>query len=345
MRQSFLSLGIATFLVLLGAQPAAEAQHKLRTSAVPSGTQVQVRLDTPLDTGEAKAGQTFTATVAEPVVAGGCTIFARGSKVNGRVVEAVSSGRLKRPASITLELTSVGTQPLRIDGKSHLVRNAEYIGGGAAAGAVIGAIAGGKKGAAIGAAAGAGAGTAGAYMTGKKEIVLPAETLLTFVVGGGGSTSAPAAKAATAGRGEETPESAQSNRGGERAEARGEHERSYESEDEDRDQERRGERGREALAMFTGRDQRLIRNYFADTSNLPPGLAKRGGNLPPGLERQLQRNGTLPPGLQKRVQPFPAELTRQLPPLPTGMSRVILAGRALILDRSNKILDVMALAR
>jgi len=44
------------------------------------------------------------------------------------------------------------------------------------AGAAIGGAAGGGKGAAIGALVGAGAGTARAYLTGKREIVLPAET-------------------------------------------------------------------------------------------------------------------------------------------------------------------------
>jgi hypothetical protein len=54
------------------------------------------------------------------------------------------------------------------------------IGGGAGAGAVIGALAGGGKGAAIGAAVGAGAGTAGAAFTGNKNIVLPAESAVSF---------------------------------------------------------------------------------------------------------------------------------------------------------------------
>ena len=51
---------------------------------------------------------------------------------------------------------------------------------GAAAGAGLGAIFGGGKGAAIGALAGGGAGTAGTAFTGNKQIVLPAESLLTF---------------------------------------------------------------------------------------------------------------------------------------------------------------------
>jgi hypothetical protein len=98
--------------------------------------------------------------------------------------------------------------------------------------------------------------------------------------------------------------------------------------------------------VFSERDQQLIRSYYGGGGRgLPPGLAKRGGNLPPGLEKHLRRNGTLPPGLQKRVQPFPVELTRQLPPLPSGYSRVVLEGRALILNRNNTILDLMVVVR
>ena len=59
-------------------------------------------------------------------------------------------------------------------------RTATFIGGGAGGGALIGGLAGGGKGALIGAALGAGAGTAGAAYTGEKEIVLPAESVLSF---------------------------------------------------------------------------------------------------------------------------------------------------------------------
>ena len=54
------------------------------------------------------------------------------------------------------------------------------IGGGAGLGALIGGLAGGGKGAAIGAVAGAGAGTAGTVFTGNKDVVLPAESALSF---------------------------------------------------------------------------------------------------------------------------------------------------------------------
>jgi outer membrane lipoprotein SlyB len=63
---------------------------------------------------------------------------------------------------------------------AHKKRNLTLIGGGAGLGALIGGLAGGGKGALIGAGAGAGAGTAGAAITGKKEVAIAAETLLTF---------------------------------------------------------------------------------------------------------------------------------------------------------------------
>jgi hypothetical protein len=105
-------------------------------------------------------------------------------------------------------------------------------------------------------------------------------------------------------------------------------------------------RGEESRMRFSSHDREIIRDYFLqNTSNLPPGLAKRGGNLPPGLEKQLRERGTLPPGLEKRLQPFPVELSRRLPPLPNGYSRVMLGARVLILNRAHVIMDMMLLAR
>jgi hypothetical protein len=59
-------------------------------------------------------------------------------------------------------------------------RTAVMAGGGGGLGALIGGLAGGGKGALIGGLVGAGAGTGGAAFTGNKEIVIPAETTLTF---------------------------------------------------------------------------------------------------------------------------------------------------------------------
>jgi len=105
----------------------------------------------------------------------------------------------------------------------------------------------------------------------------------------------------------------------------------------------RRERSRVA---FSVRDREVVRNYFREyPSNLPPGLAKRGGDLPPGLERQLRENGTLPPGLERRLRPCPVGLSRRLPPLPRGYSRRMLGTRLLILDGANVIRDIIVLSR
>jgi hypothetical protein len=95
--------------------------------------------------------------------------------------------------------------------------------------------------------------------------------------------------------------------------------------------------------VFGPRDRDIISGYYRNRySNLPPGLAKRGGKLPPGLDRQLERNGTLPRGLQKRLEPFPLELSRQLPPLSLGYVRGVIGGSAIVVNRRTwVIVDVI----
>ncbi len=115
-----------------------------------------------------------------------------------------------------------------------------------------------------------------------------------------------------------------------------------------RDYERDGRRGGSVLVqmVFGERDREIIRDYCSQpSSNLPPGLAKRGGQLPPGLEKHLRRNGQLPPGLQKKVERFPKELERRLPPLPRNYVRVFIGGRGLIVDAQFNILDVIEIFR
>src|SRR5712692_2463493 len=77
-----------------------------------------------------------------------------------------------------------------------------------------------------------------------------------------------------------------------------------------------------AAVVFTPDERRIISDYCRrlPASGLPPGLAKRD-TLPPGLEKQLRRNGRLPPGLEKKLVPFPPDLERQLPPSAAGVQR------------------------
>lgn len=93
---------------------------------------------------------------------------------------------------------------------------------------------------------------------------------------------------------------------------------------------------------YKGHDRDEARGWYnSHESNLPPGLAKKD-HLPPGLERQLARNGTLPRGLQKRIQPCPPELVRVLPPPPPDCAHVLIAGHIVLLNRkTNIVLDIV----
>jgi hypothetical protein len=113
-----------------------------------------------------------------------------------------------------------------------------------------------------------------------------------------------------------------------------------------KDEDPRSATARVHVDAFLGKHRDIIRQHYigyADRRSLPPGMAKRGGDLPPGLQKQLQRNGHLPPGLEKRISPFPVELERRLPPLKPGLIRGIIGGNAIIMDkRTSVILDVFA---
>ncbi len=156
---------------------------------IPSRTAIQVRLDHSISTDRVRPGYPFFATVDQPVVIDGQTVIPQGTPVKGRVVALREPGMLRGVPKLSLALESVELDGNSYDlrtyawtrsGENHKKRNLEIIGGSGGGGALIGALAGGGKGALIGASIGAGAGTAGAALTGKKNIVLPAETRVTF---------------------------------------------------------------------------------------------------------------------------------------------------------------------
>ena len=173
-----------------GSQAAPRAERRAaQPVVVPAGTVLTVRLTQAVGSKISNTGDSFSATLAQPVVVNGATVIPAGADAEGTVAEAAPLGRFKGGARLRLALNSVtvGGAPRQVQTaamswaeKGKGKRSAVMIGGGAGLGALIGGLAGGGKGAAIGAAAGAGAGTAGTAFTGNKNIVLPAESTVSF---------------------------------------------------------------------------------------------------------------------------------------------------------------------
>lgn len=162
-----------------------------RPIVLKAGKQIVVTADESVSSKTSNPGDSFDASIAEPVVVGEKVVIPKGSKVTGRVTDAKSAGKFKGNAAISVTLSSVTvhgeeyrlkTTEVTEAGKGRGKRTAVGAGGGAAVGAIIGALAGGGKGAAIGAGAGAGAGTAGAAYTGDRDITISPETKLTFAL-------------------------------------------------------------------------------------------------------------------------------------------------------------------
>jgi hypothetical protein len=166
-------------------------QPKPQPIVVPSGTELIVTVDQTLSSKSSQAGQTFLATVAQPVSVDGKTAIPKGSRVTGTVLTAKTKGKIKGEGELAVALKSItirgnnypiqtGTLDSTQKGKGK--RTAVTTGGGAAGGALIGGLAGGGKGAGIGALVGAAGGLVGGAMTGNKQIEIPAETPLTFTL-------------------------------------------------------------------------------------------------------------------------------------------------------------------
>ena len=178
----------------MASQPKAQSKAepkpvKAEPIVVPAGTALTVRLGQAVGSKISQAGQSFSGTLASAIVVGGKTAIPAGTAVSGTVTDAKPLGRFAGGASLSLKLDSINlggsdraiqTAAVTQSAKGKGKRTAVMAGGGAALGALIGGLAGGGKGAAIGAVAGGGAGTGGAAFTGNKDIVLPAESALTF---------------------------------------------------------------------------------------------------------------------------------------------------------------------
>ena len=85
---------------------------------------------------------------------------------------------------------------------------------------------------------------------------------------------------------------------------------------------------------FNDHDRQIIREYYqgrGKRKKTPPGLAKRGDGLPPGLAKR----DVLPPGLQGRA--LPSALESRLTPLSDPYVRVRIGADIVLLDRTTRV--------
>lgn len=158
---------------------------------IPSGTLLTVRMIDAVDSEKTRLGETFRASVDEPVLVDGQTVIPRGADAIAKLVEDRQSGKITGKTVLTLSLMQVMVNGRMVDvttgdvsqaSSSRGARSGKVIGGTAAVGAIIGAIAGGGKGAAIGAGSGAAVGTGVEVFTKGQRVRIPSETRLTFTL-------------------------------------------------------------------------------------------------------------------------------------------------------------------
>ena len=146
---------------------------------VPPGTDLVVKLQTNLVTGRSHKGDPFICSLEKPVVVNGQTVFAKGSKVYGRVVESIAARRLAGRAKLIIQVTEVeiAGNPVVVGTEAHSYEGASS---GTlrkvAVGAALGSVDDNKEGAQRGAAYGG----AVAAMTPGNQIQIKAGTLMTF---------------------------------------------------------------------------------------------------------------------------------------------------------------------
>jgi hypothetical protein len=156
---------------------------------IPADTRVTVRMIDSVDSETARLGQTFRASLDEPIMVNGQVVAPRGADVLTKLVQDQRSGKIQGRTAVTLALANIAIngQPVEVtstditeQSESQGAKSAKVIGGTAALGTIIGALAGGGKGAAIGAVSGAGAGGAVQVLTSGQKVKIPSETRLTF---------------------------------------------------------------------------------------------------------------------------------------------------------------------
>ena len=161
------------------------------TLALRPGAFVTVHVDQWLSSDKNQAGDTFYATLAEPLIVDGVVVARRGATVMGRVSDARKAGRVEGTSRLGLQLTSLSlvdgqqvsiqSQVIDRNGSTSVGRDAAAIGTTTALGAIIGASTRDSgQNAAIGAGVGAAAGVIGVLLSRGRATEVYPESMLTF---------------------------------------------------------------------------------------------------------------------------------------------------------------------
>ncbi len=163
------------------AQPVLE--EPAGTYTIPVGTEMDVRLQTPLNSGTSAVETRFEATTIVDLKIDDHVVVPAGSLVRGFVSSVRPAGNIDRKGSLTLSFDQLIVNQRAVRLRASVVQALDgntkqditRIGAGAAVGAIIGGILGGGKGALLGVLVGGG-GTMAA--TGGADVDLPAGTIL-----------------------------------------------------------------------------------------------------------------------------------------------------------------------
>ena len=160
-----------------------------RVVKIPSGTLVAVRMIDSVDSETAHQGETFKASLEEPILVDNETVFPKDSEVYLKLTKVQSAGRVSGKSELQLQLDRIflGKTGYVLESSTYVNtgagqggKTARSAGIGAAIGAAIGAISGGGKGAVIGATTGAGAGAGVEAIRKGEQVRVESETRLDF---------------------------------------------------------------------------------------------------------------------------------------------------------------------
>jgi hypothetical protein len=157
---------------------------------IPAGTLIRVQVNNTLSSEQNKAGDAFTATLVQPLIANGWVVARPGQLLTGRVASAKKAGHVSGQSELGVQISEItlvdgqilpiATSLVQSSGGTSYGRDAGTIIVPTGLGAIIGGAAEGGGGAAVGAGIGAAAGIIGVLVTHGRPTILPAETMLTF---------------------------------------------------------------------------------------------------------------------------------------------------------------------